>query len=288
MGAQTSTTVYRDEYGIEAFCLQGYARAFPPHVHDHYVIGLMVQGKRELICLGTTYELNAGDIMLLNPGDSHACTHASAEPLDYRGFNIPRTAMRALLGYEPPLLGPVASRHAEATAPAASSPLVNAVLRAHGLTGPAADTHFYEEAVLHMLKLLPTAPQVDEHTQTAAQTTPSAERDALVVKQACAYMEQNLTARITLEDLCRHTGVSKSTLLRAFARERGITPYRYLESARVERAKLLLRSGSSPARAALATGFTDQSHLTNLFRRLTGLTPGEYRDAFKPKNGEAA
>ena len=94
-------------------------------------------------------------------------------------------------------------------------------------------------------------------------------------------MEQHYNQRIHLDQLCLCAGLSKSTLLRAFARSKGITPYSYLENIRIGKAKELLEQGVSPAQAALQTGFSDQSHFTSYFNRFIGLTPGIYRDIFK-------
>ena len=97
------------------------------------------------------------------------------------------------------------------------------------------------------------------------------------VGRTCEYMEAHYAERIGLADLCRQAALSKSALLRAFVREKGITPYNYLLSVRVGRARDLLRQGVPLADAAAATGFSDQSHFTNCFTRLTGLSPGCYR-----------
>lgn len=92
--------------------------------------------------------------------------------------------------------------------------------------------------------------------------------------------------RICLDQLCRCVGLSKSTLLRAFPRAKGVTPYRYLENIRVSRAKTLLEQGVPPAEAALQAGFSDQSHFTSYFSRFIGLTPGAYQDIFKSTQRE--
>ena len=76
----------------------------------------------------------------------------------------------------------------------------------------------------------------------------------------------------------------KSTLIRAFTKQKGITPYRYLENIRINEAKKLLAKGVSPVDAAIQMGFSDQSHFTNYFSRFIGLSPGAYRDIFCNKN----
>ena len=91
-------------------------------------------------------------------------------------------------------------------------------------------------------------------------------------------MHAHYAEKIGLADLSRQAAMSKSALLRAFVREKGITPYNYLLSVRVGRARDLLRQGIPLADTAAVTGFSDQSHFTNCFTRLTGLSPGCYRD----------
>ena len=57
------------------------------------------------------------------------------------------------------------------------------------------------------------------------------------IDAACAFMQRHFAERITLDRLCRCAHLSKSTLLRAFTREKGVTPYRYLEAVRIGEAK---------------------------------------------------
>ena len=87
------------------------------------------------------------------------------------------------------------------------------------------------------------------------------------VALACAYLEEHCRERVTLDQLCHHVGLSKSTLLRSFARAKGLTPYRYLETLRINEARRLLAQGVPPAEAAVQTGFSDQSHFSNFFRK---------------------
>ena len=96
-------------------------------------------------------------------------------------------------------------------------------------------------------------------------------------------MEQHFADRIYLDQICRYAGLSKSTLLRAFTKSKGVTPYSYLENIRIGKAKKLLEQGVPPIEAALQTGFSDQSHFTNYFNRFIRLAPGLYRDIFLEK-----
>jgi AraC-like DNA-binding protein len=104
------------------------------------------------------------------------------------------------------------------------------------------------------------------------------------IERACAFMEGHFAERVYLDQICRHAGLSKSTLLRAFTKSKGVTPYSYLENIRVGEAKKLLEQGVPPIEAALQTGFSDQSHFTNYFSRFIGLAPGVYREIFLDKS----
>jgi len=81
-------------------------------------------------------------------------------------------------------------------------------------------------------------------------------------------------------DLSKVFGLNKHTLLRDFTMQRGITPYQYLSTIRVSKAKKLLEAGISPVEAALQSGFADQSHFTRFFKTFIGLTPKLYQDIF--------
>ncbi len=92
------------------------------------------------------------------------------------------------------------------------------------------------------------------------------------------FIEASLDAELGLRRLAREAGVSAHTLPRAFLRTFGETPHRYVLNRRLARARDLLASTDMPVvDIALATGFSSQSHLAAAFRRLTGVTPGEYR-----------
>lgn len=94
------SAVYDRELNIEAYSFDGVVQEFPNHVHDYYVIGLIERGRRRLVCMGREYEVSAGDVMVFNPGDGHACTQLGVT-LQYRALNIPCEVMLARLGRAP-------------------------------------------------------------------------------------------------------------------------------------------------------------------------------------------
>lgn len=89
--------VYDEILKIEAFHLEGIFQPFPNHFHEYYVIGLIEKGKRKLFCKGREYLAVEGDILVFHPGDNHSCMQEDEEELDYRGLNIPKDTMTALV-----------------------------------------------------------------------------------------------------------------------------------------------------------------------------------------------
>jgi AraC family transcriptional regulator len=93
------------------------------------------------------------------------------------------------------------------------------------------------------------------------------------------YIEEHLDASPSLEQLAAVARVSPFHFARQFKRATGLPPHQYVIARRVERARQLLQTGSdfSLAEGALRAGFSDQSQFSHHFKRLIGVTPGQFR-----------
>jgi AraC-like DNA-binding protein len=98
------------------------------------------------------------------------------------------------------------------------------------------------------------------------------------IRRALQRIEDDPSAALTLADLARESGVSRFQLLRAFARELGMTPHAYIMQRRVALARRLLLEGMTLTEVAVSCGFYDQSHLNRCFVRQFGVTPRRYRE----------
>jgi AraC family transcriptional regulator len=86
-----------------------------------------------------------------------------------------------------------------------------------------------------------------------------------------------LDSGLTIESMAAVSGYSPFQFARLFKATTGLAPHRFVLELRVERAARLLREGTtSLADIALATGFYDQAHFANVFRRAVGVTPSMF------------
>jgi AraC family transcriptional regulator len=92
------------------------------------------------------------------------------------------------------------------------------------------------------------------------------------------FVELELHRDVKLDEMARVCGLNTEYFMRLFKATLGVSPYQHVIGRRVERAKVLLREeGESLAEIAVACGFSHQEHMSRMFRRWTGVTPGRYR-----------
>jgi AraC-like DNA-binding protein/mannose-6-phosphate isomerase-like protein (cupin superfamily) len=267
------TVKFDSELEIEAYHFQGIMQKFPNHFHEYYVIGFIENGSRYLSCKNREYTIESGDLLIFNPGDNHTCEQIDDNALDYRCINIQPEIMRKAV-YE------ITGRDYLpffTTQVVFHSDFVKLLKELHLMIIQEEKDFIKEEIFLFFLKQL-----VEEYTDQEM-LSPSSEQTAQT-KAICEFLDKNYMKHITLDDLSHLSGMSKYHLLRSFTKQKGITPYSYLETIRIDRAKKLLEQGVMPIDAALQTGFADQSHFSNFFKKLIGLTPSQYRNIFKDIN----
>lgn len=97
-------------------------------------------------------------------------------------------------------------------------------------------------------------------------------------RRVARYIDDNLERALTVAELAAVGGVRPGYFGKAFKSSFGVSPHAMVLQRRVARAKILIAEGDDPLKdIALACGFSDQSHLTNRFHRLAGMTPAAWR-----------
>ncbi len=101
-------------------------------------------------------------------------------------------------------------------------------------------------------------------------------KETKAIQQARRHIDEYFAEGITLNQLAQLVSLSPYYLLRVFQAEVGMPPYTYLESVRIRHAQSLIEAGKPLAEVAIEVGFSSQSHLTRQFKKIIGVTPGQY------------
>jgi AraC-like DNA-binding protein/ligand-binding sensor protein len=105
-------------------------------------------------------------------------------------------------------------------------------------------------------------------------------KHADVMQKALKYINAHYTEEITLDNVAGAVFLSPTYFSKLFSEEMGCRFTAYLNKVRIEKSKLLLRSSGIPlVDIAGLVGYEDQSYFTKVFKRLTGLSPGKYRES---------
>ena len=260
---------YDRDLELEAYQLSGIVQKFPNHFHECYVIGFVEGGKRHLWCKNQECDVSAGDLILFNPRDNHCCAPVDGQLLDYRAVNIQPEIMEKSVkeitgrSFRPYFTQNVVFRSDITRSVAA---LYDAILR-H------ASKLEKEESLFFLLEQL-----LQEYAEPFSEETIS--RPNPQIQSLCTYMEEHFSDNLSLDELTAMTTFGKSYLLRSFTKQIGVSPYRYLQTIRLDKAKHFLEQGIAPVYAAAMAGFSDQSHFTNFFKEFIGLTPRQYQKIF--------
>lgn len=100
-------------------------------------------------------------------------------------------------------------------------------------------------------------------------------------------LHRDLAATPPVRVLASHFGLGVPAFTRAVHRASGLSPHAYLNRLRIEEAIRRIRAKVSLAEVALACGFSSQQHFGNVFKVITGFTPGEYGARSERRDGDA-
>jgi AraC family transcriptional regulator len=174
------------------------------------------------------------------------------------GLDPARLALPSLDGVDLPLLR-------------AAMEAVDAELTSGGAGGPLAAESLANLLAVQLIRHISAPPRLARGRDGAL---PRGRLRAVV-----EYIEDHLDASPTLDEIAAVARLSPFHFARQFKAATGLPPHQYVILRRVERAKQLLQAGPglSLAEVAAHAGFSDQSQFSHHFKRLVGVTPGQFR-----------
>ena len=252
---------------IEARSIEdGRSVHYDRHSHETFSIGAITAGSCIYLHGRTRQQISAGSVVLMNPGDVHACNPIGDERWSYRMLHIDVPWLAAIQQD----VGITRDRFLPFLTTATTQPgLYTGLNRLYEvLTDEEAEVLEKHEAALTFM----TAAQLS--LVSRQEPEPCTSRG---VARAADLIRENFKRPLSLREICSAADLSPSYLVRAFKREYAMTPHAYIVNCRIEFSRAQLRKGLPIAAVACEAGFADQAHLQRTFKRIVAATPAQYR-----------
>ncbi|MFI3171332.1 MAG: helix-turn-helix domain-containing protein [Eubacteriales bacterium] len=249
----------------------GYQKCTPNHqwgpgIRDRYLLHHVVSGKGFYKIGEITYELFAGDTFLIYPWEEVTYYADESDPWEYAWVGFSGTDALTIL---------------KASGFSHNNPII--------YQGHLSDyirrqlIHIYEargnelyNAVEMTGRLYTTLSGFLQHNESANKSHQTS-YDAYA-KKGLEYIHSNYIYPITVVDIAKHIGISRSHLFRAFQEILNTSPKEYLTSFRINQACILLKhSDLSITAIGRSVGFEDNLNFSKAFKKATGVAPSQYR-----------
>jgi AraC-like DNA-binding protein len=237
---------------------------YPAHIHEEYSIALILKGTERTHYRNISSVAPPGSFLLFNPEEVHSSRSVGTE---YRTMKI-----------KPNPLNRIAFEYFGHTTPKLNFPklvindalMFRILLKLH-LRLEQSASPFEQES--HFIS---TIGQLVARYSKNSIVLQSHRKEPNYVKLIRDYLRSHYSRNVTLAHLSSITNLSPFYLLRVFRNQVGCTPHEYQTQVRITRARKLIRKGHSISDVSLETGFFDQSHLSKNFKRIVGISPGQY------------
>lgn len=238
--------------------------SYAPHTHETFSIGAVVGGASSYLNEKTRIEVGEGTVVLMNPGDVHACNPLQNQPWAYRMFYFDSRWLNELTGKD-------AANVCHFTQTWTAHPaLYDGLNRLYHLM-PDADRDVLEKECAAAQFIL-----------LAQRLLRPRDRQDVPAPALLARVKEKINADyhapLTLAELAKTAGLSVSHLIRLCQQHYGATPHALLMNRRLHMAREQLKRGAPLAHVALDVGFADQAHFQRAFKQHLAVTPKQYRD----------
>ena len=240
---------------------------FNRHAHDHFVIAAIESGVQGNFYKGERLVAFAGQVFIANPEEVHTGEAIADEGYVYRTM-YPRFELVNQVAVD---LGATPSRTPVFEGGIINDPALMTLLSNFHAALASAQCRLETESPLYSA----LAHLIVHHGETKFSPLPVG-AEPVAVRTARDFMDAHFAENISLTQLGFVVALSPFHFARAFQKHVGLPPHAYLETVRIRRAREALDNGQRLVDVALNVGYSDQSHFTHRFRRVLGITPGQY------------
>lgn len=241
-----------------------------PHSHEaFYHLSYVISGAAVWTVDGVEYPVQAGGCVNVPPHVSHCmCTNGDTCEIYEIKYAVSRQSIaRNLSNGSQVLLGDTLLEELIAA--------VYDVSRHRTVQARKEGNSFLSALLYHIVHL--TRPDKEEEDSEFLNTESFSPSTKMTVK----YIDENYMCDISLEMISTATGYNRNYICTVFKRDCGFTVSTYLNYVRIFHAAEMIAYGDyTLQQICTATGFNDLSYFTKTFRKIVGVPPGQYRQAF--------
>ncbi|MDY8109403.1 AraC family transcriptional regulator [Fulvimarina sp. 2208YS6-2-32] len=254
---------------VEVYDASFDTHVFGRHAHTTFAIGAILEGVGGYHCRGSSHVLPAGTLSCMNPEEAHTGRAVSGR-LRYTMVYVGEAGIAEMLGIE-------RIRGFRDVSPSDRSQIVMRVMSALAIAIRRPEREpGWRLQVEHLVHRLITSAFVGFAGAKAMRPG----KEPLAVR----HLSDRISAQIistdntsfSVAEAAKELGLHPNYLIQSFSRAKGISPYAYFLSRKIEAAKNLLSLGHPPLQVGLMLGFYDQPHFNRSFKKLMGFTPGDY------------
>jgi AraC-like DNA-binding protein len=247
--------------GLERVQARFGGRAFSPHRHDTYAVGITLCGVQSFRYRGEARHSLPGQCHILHPDELHDGAAGTSDGFAYRILYIDPCLVQAASG--------------GGSLPFVPDPVVD-------LTGSQRDAlsgAWEMQAPIDDIRRIEIITAVSDILLASAGARPSAKLELPGLLRVRSAIAARPAEPHSMDQLERVAGLDRWSLARQFRAAFGTSPTRFRTMRQLDQVRRLVKSGSGLADAALQAGFADQSHMSRQFKRAYGLTPARWAAA---------
>lgn len=254
---------------VESRSTRDSSHAYKAHSHAQFSIGAIEHGETLCDYRNNTHHLQVGDLIFIDPQQPHSCNPLPGKTRSYHmlyldaewcldhiaahcGYQLDTLRCSCVVLRDPELF----KRYQRIITQLYRGDIVSADKQLNAMLIPVWQRY-----------CLPTSSCLPAFSHQPSQATTHHVRERLL---------NNLQEAPSLETLAEELSLRRETVVRQFRHDTGITPMAFLNNARIEYAKSLLKQGTPLVDVSYQSGFCDQSHFHKTFVQYTAATPGQY------------
>ena len=237
-----------------------------PHTHSCSEFFYVIGGVGQFFIEGETYPVTTNDLVIVNPNIEHTEISFNSNPLEYIVLGVE--------GLELSVNDERENRYCIVNFRGIRDSILMClknILREIEEKAPG-----YETVCQDLIEVLFI--YLTRQTNYSTTMTPIRKTSSRLCATVRRYIDEHYKENISLDALAQLTHVSKYYMVHAFSKEYGISPINYMVLKRIEEAKHLLKNDDyTLALISRMLGFSSPSYFSQTFKRITGISPNEYR-----------